>query len=294
MSRWLRIQADMLDHEFLKPKAFSKAEAWLWMLARAAWKPTTHWIGDTCFEVSTGQFFCTIREVQRVFGWSSTRSVSQYFNALEKRNMIRTAAETGKTLVTICNYSVYQGLVNRNETESETPSASSGTQKVNTKDTNNTNTRNTSNTSSFQSDVCLEAANAAPASPTVVELPALQDKLVKITEADVSIWSEAYPAVNVRQQLAAMKAWLINNPKQRKTANGMRRFVNAWLGREQDRSGRVPSGAGPPKPRKTHFQETQDRARRALNEALGIRDDEQHSDFDNGNVIDLGRANYRG
>ena len=290
MNRWLRIQADMLDHEFLRPKAFSKAEAWLWMLARAAWKPTTHWIGGACHDVNVGQFFCTIREVQGAFNWSSTRSVSQYFNALEKRNMIETETETGKTLVTICNYSVYQGLVNKNETESETRSDTKSKQKVNTKDTNNTNTPYT-NTSSFQSDVCLEAANAAPASPTVIELPALQSKFVKITEADVAVWSEAYPAVNVRQQLSAMKAWLINNEKQRKTANGMRRFVNSWLSREQDRCGRIPSGAGPP--RKTHFQETQDRARREINEALGINEDGR-STYDDGNIIDIGRANYRG
>lgn len=293
MSRWLRIQADMLEHEFLRPKAFSKAEAWLWMLARAAWKPTEHWIGGACFDVNAGQFFCTIREVQGAFKWSSTRSVSQYFNALEKRNMISTETETGKTLVTICNYSVYQGLVNKNETESETRSDTKSKQKVNTKDTNNTNTPYT-NTSSFQSDVRPEAANAAPASPPAIELPALQDKLVKITEADVEIWSEAYPAVNVRQQLSAIKAWLINNPKNRKTANGMRRFVNSWLGREQDRGGKVPSGTGPPKPRKSAFQERHENAREQINRALGITDDDKHSDFDNGNIIDLGRANYRG
>ncbi len=150
------------------------------------------------------------------------------------------------------------------------------------------------NTSSFQSDVRPEAANAAPASPTAIELPALQDKLVKITEADVEIWSEAYPAVNVRQQLSAIKAWLINNPKNRKTANGMRRFVNSWLGREQDRGGKVPSGAGPPKPRKSAFQERHENARERINRALGITDDDKQSDFDNGNIIDLSRANYRG
>lgn len=150
------------------------------------------------------------------------------------------------------------------------------------------------NTSSFQSDVCPEAANAAPASPTMIELPALQDRLVKITEDDVAVWSEAYPAVNVRQQLSAIKAWLINNPKNRKTANGMRRFVNSWLGREQDRGGRLPSGAGPPKPKKSAFQERHENAREQINRALGITDYDKHSDFDNGNIIDLGRANYRG
>jgi len=151
----------------------------------------------------------------------------------------------------------------------------------------------TDNTSSFQSDVCLEAANAAPASPTVAELPALQGKLVKITEADVAIWSEAYPAIDVRQQLSAIRAWLINNPKNAKTANGMRRFVNSWLGREQDRRGRAPSGAGPPARPKSAFQQRHEDARDRLNKALGINDDDELN-YDDGKVIDLGRANYRG
>lgn len=150
-----------------------------------------------------------------------------------------------------------------------------------------------SNTSSFQSDVCLEAANAAPASPTVAELPAIQGKLVKITEADVAIWSEAYPAIDVRQQLSAIRAWLINNPKNAKTANGMRRFVNSWLGREQDRRGRAPSGAGPPARPKSAFQQRHEDARDRLNKALGINDDDELN-YDDGKVIDLGRANYRG
>lgn len=47
-----------------------------------------------------------------------------------------------------------------------------------------------------------------------------------------------YPAVDIMQELRAMKAWCINNPKRRKTKNGIKRFINTWLSGEQDRGGR--------------------------------------------------------
>ena len=47
-----------------------------------------------------------------------------------------------------------------------------------------------------------------------------------------------YPAVDIIQELRAMKAWCINNPKRRKTKNGIKRFINTWLSNEQDRGGR--------------------------------------------------------
>lgn len=46
-----------------------------------------------------------------------------------------------------------------------------------------------------------------------------------------------YPAVNVLQELRSMSAWCINNPKKRKTKNGITRFIGSWLAREQDRGG---------------------------------------------------------
>lgn len=293
MSRWVRLQTSVFSHEIFPRETFSQREAWIWLIANAAWKDTTHRVGNTVVEVPAGSLMTTLRNLQKEWGWGSDYRVRSFLNVLENQRMVSLDTNAGKTQITLCNYGQYQN-VQRTENASATQAQRTETASATHKRNNNTNTRNTSNTSSFQSDVCLEAANAAPASPTVIELPALQDKLVKITEADVEIWSEAYPAVNVRQQLSAIKAWLINNPKNRKTANGMRRFVNSWLGREQDRGGKVPSGAGPPKPKKSAFQERHENAREQINRALGITDDDKHSDFDNGNIIDLGRANYRG
>ena len=35
-----------------------------------------------------------------------------------------------------------------------------------------------------------------------------------------------------------MKGWLDDNPKNRKTSSGIRRFINNWLSREQDKAPR--------------------------------------------------------
>jgi len=56
-----------------------------------------------------------------------------------------------------------------------------------------------------------------------------------ITENLVNLWQETYPAVNVRQELQRMKSWAISNPTQRKTWQGMTRFCDNWLKKEQDR-----------------------------------------------------------
>jgi hypothetical protein len=63
-------------------------------------------------------------------------------------------------------------------------------------------------------------------------------------DIDVIAWSNAYPAVDVFQELRAMESWLDANPTKRKTPKGIKRFVNSWLARSQDRGGSSPAVIG--------------------------------------------------
>lgn len=56
---------------------------------------------------------------------------------------------------------------------------------------------------------------------------------------DFEEWKKLYPAVDVPQQLRAMRGWSMANPKKRKTRKGITRFVNGWLAREQDKGGKT-------------------------------------------------------
>ena len=82
-----------------------------------------------------------------------------------------------------------------------------------------------------------------PSSPVAISI-ILNDKTeYGITEADVLTWKELYPAVDVMQELRKMKGWADANPSKRKTRNGIKRFINNWLSKEQDKY-HGPQGGG--------------------------------------------------
>jgi uncharacterized protein YdaU (DUF1376 family) len=84
--------------------------------------------------------------------------------------------------------------------------------------------------------------------PVAMELPCVSGEAFPIFEADVSEWSSAFPAVDTRQQLAAMRSWLNANPTRRKTKRGMRKFIVSWLDRRQNAGHQAePRAASPPK-----------------------------------------------
>lgn len=74
-----------------------------------------------------------------------------------------------------------------------------------------------------------------PSSPVVISI-LLNDKTeYPITEEDVATWRELYQAVDIMQELRKMKGWADANPSKRKTKGGIKRFINAWLAKEQDK-----------------------------------------------------------
>lgn len=74
-------------------------------------------------------------------------------------------------------------------------------------------------------------------SPSGILLP-LNDKSAYDVPLDkITIWREAYPAVDIEAELRRMASWLECNPTRRKTRRGICRFINTWLARKQDSGG---------------------------------------------------------
>ncbi len=63
-----------------------------------------------------------------------------------------------------------------------------------------------------------------------------------IYQEDIEQYKALYPSVDIEQQLRSMKAWSLSNPTKRKTIKGIKRFINSWLAREQDKPHPQPSG----------------------------------------------------
>ena len=94
------------------------------------------------------------------------------------------------------------------------------------------------NECSISSSSDLRGAPGIPgASPPTISLPLNDGSAFEIFQSDIDMWSNLYPAVDVMQQLRNMAGWIDGNPSKRKTRSGIKRFVNGWLAKEQNKGG---------------------------------------------------------
>lgn len=76
-----------------------------------------------------------------------------------------------------------------------------------------------------------------PQEPVFIRIPLIDKTEFDVTESMVAEFKEAYPAVDVEQQLRNMRQWCLSNPKSKKTRSGCMRFINNWLMKDQNRGG---------------------------------------------------------
>lgn len=55
------------------------------------------------------------------------------------------------------------------------------------------------------------------------------------SQSDFDEYSRLFPTVDVTGEFRMMRSWCNNNPTRRKTKSGVKRFVNGWLSRAQDK-----------------------------------------------------------
>lgn len=83
---------------------------------------------------------------------------------------------------------------------------------------------------------CGEVAEPpTPQEPVFIKMPLIDKTEFDVTESMVKDFKEAYPAVDVEQQLRNMRQWCLSNPKNKKTRSGVMRFINNWLMKDQNR-----------------------------------------------------------
>ena len=73
--------------------------------------------------------------------------------------------------------------------------------------------------------------------PPVITLPLNDGTEYPVTRADINEYASLYPAADVEAELRAMRGWCLSNEKKRKTRYGIKRFINGWLARVQDKGG---------------------------------------------------------
>lgn len=94
---------------------FDKRSAWIDLLMLANHRDKRIVFDGEYIVIVRGQFLTSIRKLSLRWGWSKS-SVGDYLKLLEKDKMIIKESDSRRTLLTIVNYEVYQGVPDSNET----------------------------------------------------------------------------------------------------------------------------------------------------------------------------------
>ncbi|MEY9580975.1 hypothetical protein ABIE88_008551 [Bradyrhizobium diazoefficiens] len=107
------VDRGIFEHPMFKgpDEEFTRLEAWLWLLAAAAWKAHTRWISGRPLAVTRGQVVAATRTMAREWRWSEAK-VRRFLEVLKTDAlgdaMIDADTDAGITVITIRKYDEYQ------------------------------------------------------------------------------------------------------------------------------------------------------------------------------------------
>ncbi|SDP49337.1 hypothetical protein [Afipia sp. GAS231] len=120
------VSRGVFDHPVFKMEPFTEREAWIWIIAQAAWKPrqvrATSGRSVQMVELDRGQFCLALRFIQAAWLWPSEKRVRTFLNRLEREGMIAVQRDALQNIVTVCNYNAYQFATSETDTQSDAQS----------------------------------------------------------------------------------------------------------------------------------------------------------------------------
>jgi hypothetical protein len=119
MSGWILLHRKFFEHPiWSENREFSRAEAWIDLIAQARWKDTetSAIINGQIIKWGRGQLIGSVRFLRKRWRWKSTKKVHTFLKLLENENMVSLEKVTPATRITICNYDTYQQAGNSKET----------------------------------------------------------------------------------------------------------------------------------------------------------------------------------
>ncbi len=219
---WIRIDRSLLKHWLWNDRPFSYGQAWIDLLLLANYEDKQMLFRGHLITCKRGDVNLSISCLAERWKWDR-KSVRKFLSLLESDGMATTKATRQRTTITLVNYGLFQDVgttegTTKRTSKRTTVSHQNGqecpiTNNIN-KETNNTLT-----------------SIKAPAA----ELPLNDGSLYPVNDEDIAEWQKLYPVVDVLQELRKMVGWLNANPTRKKTKSGIKRFINSWLSKEQDK-----------------------------------------------------------
>ena len=113
---WIKLHRAIQEHWLWDDEPFTRGQAFIDLLLMVNHKDKKIMFNGELIEVKKGSKITSLRQLSDRWKWS-TNKVKKYLEQLQKDGMINYKSDNKKTLLTIENYSVYQGQGNTEETQ---------------------------------------------------------------------------------------------------------------------------------------------------------------------------------
>lgn len=184
--------------------------------------------------IKRGELVTSINNLMLVTGIKSDNTIRKWLKVFESEDMISLKSTNKYTHINILNYDKFQDVgetlaeLNAQQSAYQTAYQSAQRSADNIRIIRNIRSKEDIN------NTCPEQTSFA--SEQVTGLPPLilkDGSRFHISENHLNEFVDAYPGVDVRDQIMKMSQWLKVNPTKRKTKNGIMRFINSWIARSE-------------------------------------------------------------
>ena len=246
---FIKLHRAILNSEVFQNESLFKV--WIWCLCRAnyvkSYMPISTGRGGAVVTVGPGQFVFGRKVAALELGMTQS---GIYKRMVKLKNMGNLDIKSNNkfSIITIVNWNTYQDCGENSNSKSNKEVTSKEQASNTSKEVKEVKKeKKTTDDTIVSSSAELEKNSSSPDQETPTEvfifkIP-LNDKTeFGITQKDYDKWQDTFPAVDVMAQLKRMALWCDDNPKNRKTSRGVRKFISSWLSKEQDRAQRVNPG----------------------------------------------------
>ena len=184
--------------------------------------------------IKRGELVTSINNLMLVTGIKSDNTIRKWLKVFESEDMISLKSTNKYTHINIVNYDKFQDAgetlaeLNAQQTAYQSAYQSAQRSADNIRIIRNIRSKEDINTT------CPEQTSFASEPDTGLPALILKDgSRFHISQNHLNEFVDAYPGVDVRDQIMKMSQWLKTNPTKRKTKNGIMRFINSWIARAE-------------------------------------------------------------
>lgn len=103
-----------------EPRQYSRSEAWIDLIQMARFEDSNLILNNRVIEVRRGEIAASRRFLESRWLWGSTK-VSNFLDYLKKNGMINQRQTNGQTIITLCNYDIYNMEQTGDDDENKPP-----------------------------------------------------------------------------------------------------------------------------------------------------------------------------